>query len=236
MLIRERIDPHDSTEAMTRVRTCRWTDASVPRGLLTAAVVGMSSAACTEGAPSAPRAQVAPAQSADFFIAAVAYFNAGSDAPLRVDPRPLKAEARLHSVSESDILLTDSTTIRLRATALAAQGIPSADAAADWRCVFATGLRPPPGQGNDPIWEQMRAAEPDSLRKHREACRSNGEYVSLAFGPPQPGTQPDHPGRWRFRSMRMVLHGWVVVDLFLEPNPRGQWEVVDVEVRVGGFS
>lgn len=212
------------------------TRARVRRTLLTGAVLGPLLAACTEGGPSAPHARVAPAESADFFIAAVTYFAGRAEAPVRVDPRPLKAEALLHSVSHGDLLLTDRKTTALRASALAARGIQLADATEDWRCVFATGLRPPPGAGTDPIWAQIRAAEPDSLRLRREACRAQGEYVSVAFGPPQPGIQPEHPGRWRLRAMRMMLHGWEVVDLFLEPNAYGLWEVVAVQERVGSFS
>jgi hypothetical protein len=208
----------------------------VTRTLLVAAALMISAGACSEVTPANPSAQLSPTHSPDLFIAAVTYFAARSEAPVRVDPRPLKAEAMLHSVTEQDLLLTDSATIRLRTAALAAHGIPAADAIADWGCVFATGVRPPPGQGHDPIWEQMRAAEPDSLRRHREACRATGEYVSLAFGPPQAGTQAEHPRRWRIRAMRMLLYGWEVVDLFLEPNARGQWEVVDVQERVGAFS
>lgn len=214
----------------------RPTHASVTWPLLAGVALALAHAACGEGTVSAPRAQVTPAESADFFAAAVTYLVDRSPAPVRVDPRPLKAEARLHSVTEADLVLGDSATIRLRTATLIARGIRRADATADWKCVFATGLRPPPGRGNDPIWEQIRAAEPDSVRRNREACRKNGEYVSLAFGPPQTGTQPEHPRRWRLRAMRMMLHGWEVIDLFLEPNAQGQWEVVHVQERVGAFS
>lgn len=214
----------------------RGRHASAARILLAGVAFVAAPGACTEGSVSAPHAQVTPSESAEFFITAVTYLAARAPAPVRVDPRPLKAEAMLHSVSEADLVLRDSATIRLRTAALAARGISRADAAADWKCVFATGLRPPPGRGNDPIWEQIRAAEPDSVRRRREACRQNGEYVSLAFGPPQAGTQPEHPRRWRLRTMRMMLHGWEVIDLFLEPNAQGRWEVVHVQERVGAFS
>lgn len=220
------------TTLVSSMPTC----ASMTRILLSSAAIAVSLAGCYEGAPAGAHAQVAPAESPEFFIAAVDYFAGKAEAPVRVDPRPLRAGALLHSVAASDLLLTDRETIRLRTAALAARGIPPADATADWRCVFATGLRPPPGQGTDPIWEQIRRAEPDSLRERRDACRAGGEYVSLAFGPPQAGTQPAHPGRWRIRAMRMMLHGWEVVDLFLEPNARGRWEVVSVQERVGAFS
>ncbi|HLM66502.1 MAG TPA: hypothetical protein VK358_03200, partial [Longimicrobium sp.] len=174
-----------------------------------------------------------------FFTAALSFSTRASRAPVRVDPRPLKPQALLHSVGEDDINSTDSATIRLRTAALAAAGIPLTNATEDWPCVFATGLRgPPPGQGGgtDPIWEQIRAAEPDSLRARREACRSRGGFTSLAFGPPQAGTDPEHPRWWRIRVMRMMLHGWEVADLFLDRSPDGEWNVVDERVRVGAFS
>jgi hypothetical protein len=199
-----------------------------------AGALGIVLVACTELA--APRAQVAPPESADFFAAAVAHLAGRASAPVRVDPRPLKPEALLYSVRESDLLLTDHATIRLRTDALAAHEVPTADATADWRCVFSTGLRAPPSRDHDPIWAEMRAAESDSVRQRREACRAGGEYESLAFGLPQAGTQPDHPGRWRIRAIRMLLYGWEVVDLFLEPNAQGRWDVVAEQTRVGSFS
>lgn len=203
---------------------------------LACAVSALPLAACGESEVPDPYAQASPMQSAGFFTAAVSHFAGRARAPVRVDPRPLRADALLHSVSAGDLELTDSATIRLRAAALRAHDIPIADAPADWTCVFASDLRPPAGRGNDPIWEQMRAAEPDSLRRHREACRARGEYESLAFGPPQQGTDQAHPRRWRIRVMRMLLHGWEVVDLYLEANARGEWRVVEVQERVGAFS
>jgi hypothetical protein len=208
--------------------------ASITRALLAAAAVLLAS--CSESAPAGPHARTAPAESAEFFLAAVEYFAGRSAVPVRVDPRPLKADALLHSVGHGDLLLADHRTIGLRTAALATRGIPRADAPQDWRCVFATGLRPSPGRGTDPLWEQIHRAEPDSLRERRELCRARGEYVSLAFGPPQAGTQPGHPRRWRIRAMRMLLHGWEVVDLFLEPDSKGEWQVVSVQERVGAFS
>lgn len=194
---------------------------------------------CSETGLPGPHAQETPGESQAFFAAAVSYSARRSETPVRVDPRPVRAEAQLHAITESDIVTTDSATIRLRMAALAAEGIPLADAVQDWRCVFAEGMRgPPPGEkgGNDPIWEQIRAGEPDSVRAQREACRRDGRYTSLVFGPPQPGTDPEHPRWWRIRAMRMMLHGWEVVDLFLERTADGAWEVVRMQERVGSFS
>ena len=36
--------------------------------------------------------------------------------------------------------------------------------------------------------------------------------------------------------MRMLLYGFEVVDLYLEPRPNGAWEVVEARVRNGVFS
>lgn len=187
-----------------------------------------SLAACVGFPSSGPRARTAPGESPSFFAAAVQHFVRASSAPVRVDPRPLRPESTLRSVTDADILLADTATTRVRTAVLAAAGVPLADATADWRCVFATGLRLPPEAGG--------IAEPDSLRARRDACRRGGEYVSLALGLPQAGTDPEHPRWWRIRAMRMMLHGWEVVDLFLEPDARGEWRVVDERVRVGAFS
>jgi hypothetical protein len=199
----------------------------------------LSLSSCSETAAPGPHAQVIPGESPQFFAAAVEHFARGSEYPVRVDPRPLQPEAMLHSVSEADIILTDLETARLRTAVLAAEGIPLADATEDWRCVSTEGLRgPSPGErgGSDPIWEQMRASEPDSLRARREACQRGGRFESLAFGLPQARTDPENPQWWRIRAIRMVLHGWEVVDLFLEPDSRGEWQVVKEQVRVGAFS
>jgi hypothetical protein len=208
------------------------------RTLLAGGTLGLCLASCTENAPSGPYAQVSPAESEDFFLAAVAHLVGQAKAPARVDPRPLRAGALLHSVSESDLLLSDRETIQLRTAALEARSVQMADATLDWGCVHASGLRaPPPGASRDTaFWARFRAAEPDSMRQRREACLAGGEFVSLAFGPPQEGTDPEYPRRWRIRAMRMMLMGWEVVDLFLERNPVGQWIVVSEQVRVGSFS
>jgi hypothetical protein len=191
---------------------------------------------CTEAPMAGPHAQMQPAESQRFFAAAVESLAGTSQAPVRVDPRPLRPESALRSVTESDLLLTDTATIRLRTATLTAAGLPLADAIRDWGCVFASGLERAGGGGNDPIWEQIRAATPDSVRAHREACRQHGSYTSLVFGPPQAGTDPEHPRWWRIRAMRMMLHGWEIVDLFLEPRANGAWDVVHTRVRVGAFS
>lgn len=203
------------------------------------AVLTLSLASCAEGAMAGPHGRTAPGESEPFFAAVVQHFVRGSNIPVRIDPRPLRPGSMLHSVRESDLLLADTSTIRLRTAVLARTGTPRADAVADWGCVFATGLQgPPPGErgGSDPLWAEMRAAEPDSVRLRKEACRRGGQYTSLAFGLPQAGTRPEQPRWWRIRAIRMMLHGWEVIDLFLEADPRGEWIVVEAVPRVGAFS
>lgn len=207
------------------------------RSICMLALLSLSS--CLEAAAPGPHAQAIPGESPQFFAAAVEHFAREAGYPVRVDPRPLQPGAMLHSVRESDIILTDRETMRLRTAVLQASGVQLADATEDWRCVFTEGMRGPgPGErgGTDPIWEQMRASEPDSLRARREACQRGGRFESLAFGPPQAGTDPENPQWWRIRAMRMMLHGWEIVDLFLEPDSRGEWQVVNERVRVGAFS
>lgn len=196
-------------------------------------------AACGEPGPSGPRGQVSPVASPAFFASAVGHFTATARAPVIVDPRPLRSEAMLHSVRESDLLPGDAGTAEMRTRVIGSLGLRTSDATEDWKCVFATGLRGPVPGGNsheDSLWAARRAQEPDSLRLRREVCRARGEFMSLAFGLPQSGTDPEHPQRWRIRAIRMLLHGWEVVDLFLEARPGGGWEVVREQTRVGAFS
>jgi len=123
----------------------------------------------------------------------------------------------------------------MRATVIEQGGWGVADAVADWTCVFAEGLPravPPPGMG---VSEPASPAR-DSVATWRERCRRNGRFQSLIFGLPQAGTDPGHPHRWRIRSMRMMLHGYEGIDLFLEQDAAGEWQVVETRDRTGVFS
>jgi hypothetical protein len=196
-------------------------------------------ASCGEAGLSGPRGGVAPAESPTFFASAVAHFAAGTREPVRVEPRPLRPEAMLYSVRDSDLLLQDHATARLRTRVIQSLGLRTSDATEDWKCVFSVGIPLPlPGRNSpeDSLWAARRAQEPDSLQRHRAACRARGEFLSLAFGLPQAGTDPEHPERWRIRAVRMLLYGWEVVDLYLEAGPGGDWQVVEERSRVGAFS
>lgn len=190
-----------------------------------AALLVVVSASCSERLPGGPQAALEPGLSPDFFAAAVSYFDGRTALPILVDPRPLRPEARLRSVSENDLLTAEAETIRMRERVVESAGWRTTDAPADWRCVFAQALPP-----------ALPATVPDSLRRHRDACIQRGQYESLIFGLPQSGTDPDHPGRWRIRSVRMLLYGYEIIDLFLERRERGDWEVVESRVLDGVFS
>lgn len=198
---------------------CRMIGRSAPALLL------FLGAGCAEPAPAGPQAARAPDASPEFFAAAVRYMESQASVPVRVDPRPLRPESRLNSVSEGDLLPDAAEAIRLRTAVAEREGWQLTNAVADWDCVFAEGLPP------------ARPVElSDSIRRHREACREGGQRESLVFGLPQAGTDPEHPQRWSIRSMRMLLYGFEVVDLYLEPRPNGAWEVVEKRVRSGVFS
>lgn len=195
---------------------------------LTTSLVGIHLAACSEAAPAGPRpAESSPGESPAFFAAAVRYFVARGEGPLRVDPRPLRPEARLHSVTERDLLPGTPEIVRMRTAVLEREGWDAADAVADWKCVFAEGYPPARPPASEPA---------DSMRLRHEECRRNGRFQSLILGIPQAGTDPGHPHRWRIRTMRMLLHGYEGVDLFLERSASGDWNVVDARDRTGVFS
>jgi hypothetical protein len=166
-------------------------------------------------------------ESPALFAAAVEYFAEGDTLPVRVDPRPLRPEARLYSVTEPDLLTGTPEIVRMRRRVLQTAGWVEANAAADWTCVFAEGYPPARPPTNEPS---------DSASLTREECRRKGRFQSLVFGVPEAGTDPAHPHRWRIRAMRMLLHGFEGMDLYLEQRASGEWSVVEVRERTGVFS
>lgn len=184
---------------------------------------------CTGPVPRGPRTAPVPGESPAFFAAAVGYFARDTMTPLPVlvDPRPLRPEAALRSVSEADLIQLDTQTIALRTRVVESGGWRTTSAPRDWRCVFSQVL--PPAQ-------PRRQERQDTLQQLHKACRQKGAYQSLVFGLPQSGTDPGHPDRWRIRAMRMLLNGYEVVDLFLRSGPDGTWRVVEARVRSGVFS
>lgn len=184
--------------------------------------------ACTQGTIPGPQPSGAPAlESPAFFAAAVRYFANRDSLPLRVDPRPLRPEARLISATDADLLAGNADIVRMRREVLQAAGWREADAVADWKCVFAEGY-PPARPSVGPA--------ADSMNVQREACRRNGRFQSLIFGLPQPASDPAHPQRWRIRALRMLLHGFEGIDLYVELDAAGEWRVVDAETKTGAFS
>lgn len=182
-------------------------------------------AACSERLPAGPQAGVEPRLSPDFFSAAVGYFASRTAVPVRVDPRPLRPEARLSWVRQDDLLEGQMEVIRMRTRVVESAGWRMADATEDWVCVLSQGPAPP-----------VPRQEPDSIRQWRARCAESGDYQSFVFGLPQSGTDPDHPEWWRIRTMQMLPYGYQVVDLFLERRPNGTWIVVDARVRDGIFT
>ena len=67
---------------------------------------------CTAGRLAGPRAVPAPERAPDFFATAVDFF-VRPDRPLLLDPRPLRPDALLYSVTESDFV-PDKRTVQLR--------------------------------------------------------------------------------------------------------------------------
>jgi hypothetical protein len=189
-------------------------------GIVAAALLLLLVTGCSERLPAGPQAALTPQLSPDFFSAALGFFASRTTAQLVVDPRPLRPDTRLSSVTAADLLPAEAETVRMRTRVIERAGLRVTDATVDWRCVFSQVVRPPEAP-----------PEPDSLRLRYEPCRQRGLYESLVFGLPQSGTDPDHPSRWRIRTMRMLPNGYEVVDLFLERSPGGEWVVVEDRVR-----
>lgn len=193
--------------------------------LVMGVLFGSMAGGCAERSPAGPPAALAPQLSPDLFAAAVRWLDDRTQAPVIVDPRPLRPEAALDSVAESDLLAGETETVRMRTRVVESGGWGIADAPRDWRCVWSQVLPPP-----------VPRPEPDSLRLRYAACRARAPYESLVFGLPQAGTDPNHPHRWRMRTLRMLANGYEVVDLFLERRPGGDWAVAEARVRSGVFS
>ena len=184
--------------------------------------------ACSEVAPGGLLpAAVTPEESPALFEAAIRHFAARTDERLRVDPRPLRPEARLHQVLERDLLPDRPEIVRMRNAVIEAGRWGVADAVADSKCMFVDGLPPP----RPPGWQP-----PDSVRLFQEQCRRNRGTESLVFGLPQAENDPGHPNRWRMSAMRMLLFGYEGFDLVLERDAFGEWRVVEVRERTGVFS
>jgi hypothetical protein len=189
--------------------------------LLLLAAVG-----CVERLQPGPHASLPPQRDPDFFATAVGYFASKATVPILVDPRPLRPEAGLSTVAESDLMSSAEQIVRMRARVVRSAGWRATSAPDDWRCVFSVTVPP-----------AVARPEPrDTLQRLRERCRRRGPYESLVFGLPESGTDPDHPDRWRIRAMSMVPHGYEVVDLFLERTSAGAWTVSEARVRTGVFS
>ena len=192
------------------------------------ALLLVQTAACARAAPTGTRpGAVSPEESPALFSAAVGWFAGRTEFPVRVDPRPLRPEVRLTSVTDAHLLPGADATVRMRRAVVEAAGWGVADAVADWRCVFAEGY---------PRAGPPASAATDTLQARRAACRRNGRYESLVLSLPQAAADPAHPGRWRIRAMRMLLHGYEGVELYLEQDASGAWQVVDAQVLTGAFS
>ena len=154
-----------------------------------------------------------PERALAYFSAAVTWLATRTEFPVRVDPRPLRRDLLLTSVTEAHLLPGLDSIVRLRRDVVETAGWGVADAVADWRCVFSEGYPRggPPG-----------GAATDMLQAHRDSCRRNGRYESLVLSLPEVADEA-RPGRLRIVAMRMLLHGWEGVELFLEQD--GVWHL-----------
>jgi hypothetical protein len=189
--------------------------------LITALV---SSTACSEGqmaSPGAIGARAVPPQSRGLFVAALDHFVSGSEGRLLVDPRPLRPDVDLGSVTAADIAAEDAASAEFRAHIVRERGLGLTDAVRDQRCAFVRGVTLP---------DSMLRLLPDSVRRRREECLARESYTSVIFGTPRPvGEQ--RPGVWRLEAVRMTTWKYGIWDLYLRPSGRGDWVLLEAKER-----
>jgi hypothetical protein len=152
---------------------------------------------------------------------ALAFFAARNDGIMRVDPRPLRTDAKLTGVFARDFDVDGTAVARVRRRFLREHGIPEADAAADMRCVFSRGM---------PRSDSISNPAPDSLKAQRAACLLVGPYTTFVF------TRAEIPegeqavrfgtGAVRLLAYRLTTWSFEVWILYLQPSA-GSWRVAD---------
>lgn len=164
----------------------------------------------------------------DLLAAALQFFARRDAGAIRMDPRPLRPDARLQGITTRDLAVTDESVVRARTEFARSRGIATTDAAADMSCAFARGVPPP---------DSMLRLEPDSIRTRRQACLARGLYTTYVFGVARPARAPSSDGTPRvvLRAVRMTTSGFDVWDLEMRPNERGGYEVAGAR-RLGGVS
>jgi hypothetical protein len=93
---------------------------------------------------------------------------------LRVEPRPLRSDARLQGVTARDLDNSAKRVSRGRTAFLRARtASPVGNADEDMRCVFSRGV---------PVDNSARARESAEVRAGREACVARGPFTTYVLG------------------------------------------------------
>ena len=158
---------------------------------------------------------------AEVIAAALGHFAARNEGAVRVDPRPLRMDASLTGVHDSDFA-TDGTAVALsRSRFLRERGIDETDAVAEMRCVFSRGVQLP---------DSVLRLEPDSIRERRARCLQAAVHTTFAFTRAE-GLQGEQAARFgggavHLRAYRLTSWSFEVWDLYLQPRSAG-WMVAD---------
>jgi hypothetical protein len=173
--------------------------------------------------PGAPTHLEHPSASAAFFVAAVERLADSTTGRVRIDPRPLRADADLAAVSDEDLAADADEATRVRSAVLRSRNVTPTDAVADFRCTFSAGVGAPPGR---------ESALADSVRQRRAQCRAREPYTTLIFGLPERVAEGSHPrDTWSLKAVAITVGGFRIWELYLQPQPDGSWRVTGLESR-----
>ena len=156
------------------------------------------------------------------FAAVVAYYRAGAEGQLRVDPRPVGdtmdwREFRLPDPSPVEPLLT------ARAAVLHHMHVRETRMRAEETCVLALGT-PPAEPPSDHMYVRPRSEHP---------CVIAGPFTAVIVARARPSADG---GEWRVTAGRYTTWSYEVRAFRLRKDPRGRFVIVGSEVLTGVMS
>ena len=206
--------------------------ARFPRHAYTAALLGtlfagsISQAACAQVSTSTPQAAVqgeAPTDDAALFAAVVRFLGATRKLPLRIDPRPLRADTAV-VFTVNAYAPVEQSVVAARADELRSLAVSVGDIIVDGQCANAQGGVPYIPEGGQPAERKPEApADPCKQAPYSEP------FIAAILSLPRPSSA--RPERQAMIVRVNLISGWEhrVVDVLARRKasaPRG-WEVVE---------